>query len=121
MHAWRPDGAQLRHIALKLRDLAGRCHFPRAGLELRDLAEQFEQRADYLDDVAEQRSVVPGIRWIQFDLADKEVSALRTLLADAIEYKHFPLSLRILALRCILAKFEPLTTAAGAQEFLVSA
>jgi hypothetical protein len=112
MHAWRPDGAQLHHIALKLRDIAGRCQFPRAGLELRDLAEQFERRADHLDDVTEQRSVVPGIRWMQFDLTDKEVSAVRRLLADAIEYNHFPLSLRIWALRCILAKFGPLATAA---------
>ena len=108
-----------RHAVPRRWPWSGRCHFPRAGLELRDLAKQFEQRADYLDDVVEQRSVVPDIRWIQFDLADKEVSALRTLLADAVEYNHFPLSLRILALRCILAKFGPLATAADDQEFLV--
>jgi hypothetical protein len=49
-----------------------------------------------------------GVRWIQFDLTDEEVSALRKLLADAIDYERYPLSLRIQALRRILAKFVPL-------------
>src|SRR5215469_7465783 len=86
MHAWRPDGAHLRGIAFELRDLASRCQFPRARLELRDLAVQFERRADHLDDVTEQRSVLPGVRWTQFDLADEEASALRKLLTDAVEF-----------------------------------
>jgi len=111
MHAWRPDGAHLRGIALELRELASRCQFQRARLQLRDLAVQFERRADHLEDVTEQRSVLLGVRWIQFDLTDEEVSALRKLLTDAIEYDRFPLSLRIQALRCILAKFGPLATA----------
>jgi hypothetical protein len=64
--------------------------------------------ADHLDDVTEQRSVLPGARWIQFDLTDEEVSALRKLLADAIDYDRYPLSLRVQALRYILAKFGPL-------------
>ena len=115
MHAWRPDGAHLRGIALELRGLASRCQFPHARYELRDLAVQFERRADHLDDVTEQRSVLPGVKWIQFDLTDEEVSALRKLLTDAIEYDRFPLALRIQALRCILAKFGPLATAAAAQ------
>jgi hypothetical protein len=108
VYAWRPDGAHLRDIALELRDLASRCQYPRPRLELRDLAAQFERRADHLDDVTEQRSVLPGVRWIQFDLTDEEVSALRKLLADAIDYDRYPLSLRIQALRRILAKFGPL-------------
>jgi hypothetical protein len=69
---------------------------------------QFERRADHLDDITGQRSVVPGVRWIQFDLTDEEASALRKLLADAINYDDYPLSLRIQALRRILAKFGPL-------------
>jgi hypothetical protein len=69
---------------------------------------QFERRADSLDDVTELRSVLPGVRWIQFDLADEEVSALRKLLTDAVECDRYPLALRIRALRCILAKFAPL-------------
>jgi hypothetical protein len=105
VHAWRPDGAHLRDIALELRDLGSRCQFPRARLELRDLAVQFERRADHLDDMTGQRSVLPGVRWIQFDLTDDEVSALRKLLADAIDYDQYPLSLRFQALRRILAKF----------------
>jgi hypothetical protein len=108
VHAWRPDGAHLRDIALELRDLGSRCQFLRARLELRDLAVQFERRADHLDDTTGQRSVVPGVRWIQFDLTDEEASALRKLLADAINYDDYPLSLRIQALRRILAKFGPL-------------
>src|SRR5215469_6479819 len=115
MHAWRPDGAHLRGIAFELRDLASRCQFPRARLELRDLAVQFERRAEHLDDVTEQRSVLPGVRWIQFDLSNEEVSALQKLLTNAIENDRFPLSLRIQALRCILAKFGPFATAAAAQ------
>jgi hypothetical protein len=59
VYVWRPDGAHLRDIALELRDLASRCQFPRARLELRDLAVQFERRADHLDDVTEQRSGAP--------------------------------------------------------------
>jgi hypothetical protein len=110
VYVWRPDGAHLRDIALELRDLASRCQFPRARLELRDLAVQFERRADHLDDVTEQRSVLPGVRWIQFDLTDEEVSALRKLLADAIDYDRYPLSLRVQALRYILAKFGPLAS-----------
>jgi hypothetical protein len=112
VYAWRPDGAHLRGIALELRHLASRCQFPRARLELRDLAVQFERRADHLDDVTEQRSVLPGVRWIQFDLTDEEVSALRKLLADAIDYERYPLSLRIQALRRILVKFGSLGTRA---------
>src|SRR5215472_5775434 len=108
VHPWRPDGPHLRGIALELRHLASRCQFPRAGLELRDLALQFERRAENLDDVTEQRSVLPGVRWVQFDLADEEVSALRKLLTDAVEYDRYPLALRIQALRRILAKFGPL-------------
>jgi len=69
---------------------------------------QFERRADHLDDVTEQRCVLPGVRWIQFDLTDEEVSVLRKLLVDTIEYDRYPLSLRILALRRNLAKFGPL-------------
>ena len=115
MHAWRPDGAHLRGIAFELRDLASRCQFPRARLELRDLTVQFERRAEHLDDVTEQRSVLPGVRWIQFDLSNEEVSALQKLLTNAIENDRFPLSLRIQALRCILAKLGPLATAAAAQ------
>jgi len=69
---------------------------------------QFEQKADNLDDVSEQLSVLPGVRWIQFDLADEEVSALRKLLTDAVEYDRYPLALRIHALRRILAKFGPM-------------
>jgi hypothetical protein len=109
MHAWRPDGTHLRDIAFELRDLAGRCQFPCARLELRELAVQFERRAGHLDDMTGLRSVVPGVRWIQFDLTDEEASALRKLLAEAIDYDRYPLSLRIQALRRILAKFEPLT------------
>jgi len=60
VHAWRPNGAHLRVIALALRDLATRRQFASDGLELRDLAVQFERRADLLDDVAEQRSVLPA-------------------------------------------------------------
>jgi hypothetical protein len=108
VHASRPDGMHLRDIALELRDLASRCQFPRARLELRDLAVQFERRADHLDDMTGQRSVVPGVKWIQFDLTDDEVSALRKLLADAIDYDRYPLSLRIQALRRILTKFGPM-------------
>jgi hypothetical protein len=108
VHVWRPDGAHLRDIALELRDLGSRCQFPRARLELRDLAVQFERRADHLDDMTGQRFVVPGVRWIQFDLPDEEACALRKLLADAIDYDRYPLSLRIQALRRILVKFEPL-------------
>jgi hypothetical protein len=107
VHPWRPDGAHLRGIALELRHLASRCQFPRARLELRDLAVQFERRADSLDDVTEQRSVLPGVRWIQYDLTDEEVSALRKLLTDAVEYDRYPLALRIQAWRRILAKFGP--------------
>jgi hypothetical protein len=121
MHPWRPDGAHLRGVALELRDLASRCQFPRARLELRDLAMQFERRADHLDDVTEQRSVLPGVRWIQFDLSDEEVSTLQKLLTNAIENDRFPLSLRIHALQRILAKFGPLTTVAVGEKFLVSA
>jgi|SRR6516162_732239 hypothetical protein len=69
---------------------------------------QFERKADHLDDMTGQRSVVPGVRWIQFDLTEEEASALRKLLADAIDYDRYPLSLRIQALRRILVKFEPL-------------
>jgi hypothetical protein len=110
VHAWRPDGAHLRDIALELRDLASRCQFPRARLELRDLAVQFERRAADLDDVTERRSVIPGVRWMQFDLADEEVSALRKLLAEVVEYDRYPLALRIQALRRILAKFGPMAS-----------
>jgi len=105
MHPWRPDGPHLRGIALELRGLASRCQFPRARYELRDLAVQFERRADHLDDVTEQRSVLPGVRWVQFDLADEEVSVLRKLLTDAVEDDRYPLALRVQALRRILAKF----------------
>jgi hypothetical protein len=52
---------------------------------------QFEHRADHLDDVTEWRSVTPGVRWMEFDLADEEVSALRKLLAEAVEYDRYPL------------------------------
>jgi hypothetical protein len=46
---------------------------------------------------------------MQFDLTDEESSALRKLLADAIEYDRYPLSPRVQTLRRILAKFEPMT------------
>jgi hypothetical protein len=105
VHPWRPDGAHLRGIALELRHLASRCQFPRTRLELPDLAVQFERRADSLDDVTEQRSVLPGVRWIQFDLTDEEV---RKMLADAIDYERYPLSRRIQTLCGILAKFGPM-------------
>jgi hypothetical protein len=108
MHAWRPDGAHLRGIARELRSLASRYQFPRARLELRSLAVQFDWRADYLDDVSKAHSVIPGVRWIQFELTDHEVSALRKLLTDRIKHDSYPLSLRIEALRRILAKFGPL-------------
>jgi hypothetical protein len=49
---------------------------------------------------------------MQFDLTDEEASALRKLLADAIEYDRYPVSLRIRALRRILAKFGPLVRTA---------
>jgi hypothetical protein len=49
--------------------------------------------------------VIPGVRWIQFDLTDQEVSALQKLLSDRVEHDCYPLSLRIQALRRILAKF----------------
>ena len=119
MHAWQPDGAGLRRIGLKLQDLASRCQFPSIRLELRGLAVQFERRAGHLDDVTEQSSVLPGVRWTQFYLSDKEISALRKLLADAIEYHRFPLSLRIQALQCILAKFGPLPIAGPVEAFPV--
>ena len=41
------------------------------------------------------------------DLTDDEVSALRKLLSDAIEYDRYPLSPRIPTLRSILAKLGP--------------
>jgi len=45
---------------------------------------------------------------MQLDLTDEEASALRKLLADAIEYDRYPLSPRVQALRRILAKLEPI-------------
>jgi hypothetical protein len=45
---------------------------------------------------------------MQLDLTDEEASALRKLLADAIEYDRFPLSRRIQTLWGILAKFGPM-------------
>jgi len=45
---------------------------------------------------------------MQLDLMDEEASALRKLLADAIEYDRYPMSPRVQALRRILAKLEPI-------------
>jgi hypothetical protein len=45
---------------------------------------------------------------MQLDLTDEEASALRTLLADTIEYDRYPLSPRVQMLRGILAKFAPM-------------
>ena len=45
---------------------------------------------------------------MQLDLTDEEASALRKLLADAIEDDRYPLSPRVQALRRILAKLEPI-------------
>jgi hypothetical protein len=72
---------------------------------MRDLAVQFERKAERLDDATEQRSVLPGVRWTQFELDDEEVSALQKSLTDAVEYDRYPLALRIQAWRRILAKF----------------
>jgi hypothetical protein len=44
---------------------------------------------------------------MQFDLTEEESSALRKLLADAVD-DRYPLSPRVQTLRRILAKFEPL-------------
>jgi hypothetical protein len=44
---------------------------------------------------------------MQFDLNEKETSALRKLLADAIEYDRYPLSPRVQTLKLILSKFLP--------------
>jgi hypothetical protein len=55
-HACRLGGAHLRGIALELRDLANKCRFPRARLEVRDLAVRFERRADHFDEAIERRA-----------------------------------------------------------------
>jgi hypothetical protein len=67
---WKDEGSaapgadHYREIASRLRDLARQCRFPRARLELVQLAITFERRADRLDNGGVQRSLSrsPGIK-----------------------------------------------------------
>lgn len=44
-----PDGANVREMARRLRNLARDCRLPGARREMLDLAGRFERRADYFD------------------------------------------------------------------------